>query len=141
MKEKWQKYTRRYEGLSVMPYQCPTGHLTIGYGHNLENGISKEAAQFILDEDLLAATKAVPKHFAWWQKLDEVRQFVLVDMCFNMGISKLCTFKKMLSAMQRGNYIAAANEALNSKWAMQVGQRAKELAHMLKTGEYYDKLD
>ena len=141
MKEIWQKYIRRYEGLSVVPYQCSTGHLTIGYGHNLENGISREAAQFILDEDLQVAIKAVSKHFVWWQKLDEVRQFALVDMCFNMGISKLCTFKKMLFAIEHGNYVAAANEALNSKWAMQVGQRAKELAHMLKTGVYYDELD
>jgi lysozyme len=119
-----------------MPYKCPTGHLTIGYGHNLENGISKEAAEFILEQDMAAAEKSVTKQFAWWKRLNEVRQFVLVDMCFNMGLGKLCTFKKMLSAMQRGDYTAAANEMLNSRWAVQVGRRAKELAEMMKTGEY-----
>ena len=70
------------------------------------------------------------------EKLNEVRQFVLVDMCFNMGLGKLCTFKKMLSAMANGDYYTAANEALASKWAVQVGRRARELAEMLKTGEY-----
>lgn len=136
MNAKWGKYTRRYEGLNLMPYQCPGGHLTIGYGHNLENGISKEVAEFMLKQDLATAQLAVSKKFPWWNSLDEVRQFVLVDMCFNMGLSKLCTFKKMLSAMERGDYHTAANEALASKWAVQVSRRARELANMLKTGEY-----
>ncbi len=49
-------YLRRYEGFSKLPYKCPTGHLTIGYGHNLENGISAAAAEFILQEDLARGT-------------------------------------------------------------------------------------
>ena len=110
MHERWMRYTRRYEGLNVFPYTCPTGHLTIGYGHNL----------------------------AWWQKLNEVRQFVLVDMCFNMGLAKLTTFKKMLHALKQQDYQAAAREMLDSRWAGQVGHRAQELASMMKTGEYYD---
>ena len=138
MNEKWTQLTRRYEGLSVVPYQCPTGHLTMGYGHNLENGISKEAAEFILREDLQAAEKAVSKHFVWWQGLNEARQFVLVDMTFNMGIGKLSTFKKMLAAIKCGDYQTAAAEMINSRWASQVGHRATELAKMMKTGEYYD---
>ena len=136
MNTQWEKYTRRYEGLNLMPYQCPTGHLTIGYGHNLENGITPEMAEFILKQDMASAELAVSKKFPWWNKLNEVRQFVLVDMCFNMGLGKLCTFKKMLSAVERGDFNAAANEALNSKWAVQVGRRARELAKMLRTGEY-----
>lgn len=136
MNESWLKYTRRYEGLSVMPYQCPTGHLTIGYGHNLEKGISREVAEFMLRQDMDAAARAVSHRFTGWKKLNDVRQFVLVDMCFNMGIAKLCTFKKMLAALQRGDYNTAANEMLQSRWAGQVGHRACELANMMKTGEY-----
>ena len=136
MNEKWCKYTRRYEGLSVVPYQCPAGHLTIGYGHNLETGISKEAAEFILKQDMQAAEKAVSKQFVGWNQLSEVRQFVLTDMCFNMGIGKLRTFKKMWVAIQRGDYQTAAAEMINSRWASQVGYRAMELAKMMKTGEY-----
>ncbi len=138
MHERWMRYTRRYEGLNVFPYTCPTGHLTIGYGHNLEHGISKEAAKFILQQDLDAVQTAVSRRFAWWQKLNEVRQFVLVDMCFNMGLAKLTTFKKMLHALKQQDYQAAAREMLDSRWAGQVGHRAQELASMMKTGEYYD---
>ncbi len=136
MNEKWCKYTRRYEGLSVVPYQCPTGHLTIGYGHNLENGISKEAAEFILKQDMQAAEEVLAKQLNGWKQLGEVRQFVLTDMCFNMGIDKLRTFKKLWAAIKRGDYQTAAAEMINSRWASQVGYRATELAKMMKTGAY-----
>ena len=136
MNEKWKEYVRRYEGLRLKPYVCPTGHLTIGYGHNLENGISKEAAQFILLQDVNAAQKAVRQQFEGWCQLGEVRQFVLVDMCFNMGIGKLAAFKKMWAALKRGDYTATSYEMLDSRWAGQVGRRARELAEMMRTGEY-----
>ncbi len=138
MNRKWLQCTRRYEGLNVFPYTCPTGHLTIGYGHNLENGISKEVADFMLQKDMSAAEQSLSTRFAWWKHLSEVRQFVLVDMCFNLGLGKLCTFKKMLAAVQRGDYQTAATEMVNSRWAGQVGYRALELAKMMKTGEYND---
>ncbi|MBO4674623.1 MAG: glycoside hydrolase family protein, partial [Elusimicrobiaceae bacterium] len=133
---RWLKYTRRYEGLNVYPYRCPAGCLTIGYGHNLENGISQQTAEFMLQEDLQQACRLLRKQFVWWENLDEVRQFVLTDMCFNMGISKLRTFKKFLAAVARNDYLLAAREMLESKWACQVGYRARELAEMMKTGEY-----
>ena len=56
-------YIRRYEGFSKLPYKCPTGHLTIGYGHNLEHGISASAALFILQEDLARVEQAVKNEF------------------------------------------------------------------------------
>ena len=136
MKDKWLCLTRRYEGLNLHLYTCPTGHLTIGYGHNLENGISPRAALFLLQEDMQNAQNAVHKACPWWGQLNEVRQFVLTDMCFNMGLTKLLTFKKFLAAARQGDYTAAAGEMLNSRWAVQVGYRARELAEMMQTGEY-----
>lgn len=136
MNEKWIAFTRRYEGLNLLPYRCPTGHLTIGYGHNLEQGISKQVAEFLLREDMHYAQQEVQKAFSWWKDLDEVRQFVMVDMCFNMGVRNLRTFKKFATAARRGDYTTAAREMLDSRWAVQVGYRARELAEMMKTGVY-----
>lgn len=127
-------YLRRYEGFSRLPYKCPTGHLTIGYGHNLENGISAAAAEFILQEDLARAERAVKDAFPWWWKLDDARQFVLVDMAFNMGLAGLRGFKKMLAAVESGDYKRASKEMLDSKWAFQVKGRAVELAKIMETG-------
>lgn len=127
---------RRYEGFSRLPYKCPTGHLTIGYGHNLENGISAAAAEFILQEDLAHAERAVKDAFPWWWKLNDARQFVLVDMAFNMGLAGLKGFKKMLAAAEQGDYQTAAKEMLASKWAAQVGRRAVELSKIMEKGEW-----
>ena len=136
MNEKWLKLTKKYEGLNLHPYTCPTGHLTIGYGHNLENGITLEVAEQLLKSDMSLAQLEVGGSIAFSNQLDEVRQYVLVDMCFNMGIKKLLTFKKMLAALKQGYYERAALEMLNSRWAAQVGRRAVELSNMMKTGMY-----
>lgn len=137
MHEKWIEMTKRFEGLRLKPYTCPAGKLTIGYGHNLEdNGITQEMAEILLKTDLALARMEVGTKIPCSSKLNEARQFVLVDMCFNMGISRLLTFKKMLAALQEGYYERATCEMLNSKWAKQVGRRAKELAEIMKTGVY-----
>lgn len=127
---------RRREGFSRLPYKCPAGYLTVGYGHNLECGISVEAAEFILRQDVEGAVSAVKSAFGWWNKLNEVRQFVLVDMCFNLGISGLKGFKKMLAACAAGDYETAAAEMLASRWALQVGARARENAVLMKSGKW-----
>jgi len=127
---------RQSEGFSRLPYKCPAGRLTIGYGHNLEHGISKAAAEFLLREDAAHAERLVKSAFAWWPKLTEARLFVLVDMCFNMGIVGLKGFKKMLAACEAGDYETAAREMLASRWAAQVGKRARENAAMMKSGEW-----
>lgn len=129
-------YIRRYEEFSRFPYKCPTGHLTIGYGHNLENGISSATAEFILKEDLERAERAVKNSLPWWWKLADARQFVLVDMAFNMGLAGLKGFKKMLAAVEQGDYQTAAKEMLASKWAAQVGRRAVELSKIMEKGEW-----
>lgn len=127
---------RRSEGFSRVPYKCPTGHLTIGYGHNLECGISPACAEFMLREDIERAERQVKDAFVWWPKLTDARLFVLVDMCFNLGISGLKGFKKMLAALEAGDYETAAKEMLASRWAAQVGKRAQENAAMMKSGEW-----
>jgi lysozyme len=68
--------------------------------------------------------------------LDQVRQEALVNMCFNLGFTRLMKFSKMMAAMAEGKYSLAASEALDSRWAKQVGNRSKDIAHMLDFGEY-----
>ena len=80
--------------------------------------------------------QAVKNAFPWWWKLDDARQFVLVDMAFNMGLAGLKGFKKMLTAVEQGDYQTAAKEMLASKWAAQVGRRAAELSKIMKKGEW-----
>jgi lysozyme len=70
------------------------------------------------------------------EELDGVRQLILMDMAFNMGVPRLCKFKKMWNAIHEGNFEAASYEMLDSRWARQVGRRANKLSDAMKTGEF-----
>lgn len=123
-----------HEGLRLKPYRCPSGKLTIGVGRNLEDvGITKAEAMFLLANDIKRVSAEL-NAFDWFKGLDPVRQLVLMDMCFNLGLSNLLKFKKMISALERGDYDKAHVEMLDSLWATQVGSRAWKLAKMMKHG-------
>lgn len=126
---------KKHEGLSLSLYKCPVGKLTIGYGHNIEDrGISESVAELLLEQDMLIAYRQVKNAVKCFEQLSEPRQYVLIDMCFNMGITKLMTFKKMLRALDGADYAAAAKEMLDSKWAKQVKGRAAYLAGVMASG-------
>lgn len=125
----------KHEGLRLKPYTCPAGKLTIGVGRNLEDrGISEEEAMMMLQNDIIACRKECYANFHWFGEMDEVRQGVILEMCFNLGITRLKGFKKMLKACELKNYTLASQEMLTSLWARQVGNRAKTLAKIMEKG-------
>lgn len=123
------------EGLRLKPYRDTVGKLTIGVGRNLDDlGISKDEAMIMLDNDILAAVDALDKTFPWWRGMSEVRQRVLVNMCFNLGIHGVANFRKALAAMEAGDYTTAAKEMEDSEWYRQVGGRAIRLVSLMRNG-------
>jgi lysozyme len=128
---------KRDEGLRLYPYADTTGNLTVGYGHNLTaNGISQDAADLLLEDDLAIADKALKTALPWTANLDLARYGALLNMTFNMGIRGLLGFHNALRAMQSGDWKTAGAELLSSEWAAQVGDRAKRLALQLESGEW-----
>jgi lysozyme len=126
----------RDEGVRLKPYRDTVGKLTIGVGRNLDDvGISRDEARSLLDNDVSRTMAELDSHLPWWSSLDAVRQRVMVNMAFNMGIEGLLTFKNTLAAVKAGDYSAAAEKMLLSKWALQVGARARRLADMMSEGE------
>ena len=121
------------------PEEC--GKLTIGVGRNIEDvGISEDEAMFMLNNDIDVAIKRLDRNFPEWRKLDDVRQEVLINMCFNLG-NKLFEFKKFLQALREGDYEKASQEMINSLWCKQVKRRCDELVYAMKYGEYPFKID
>jgi len=126
----------RHEGIRLKPYIDSVGKTTIGVGRNLDdNGITKDEALFMLRNDIRYATVELFANYPWSYALDTKRQDALIDMVFNLGITRFGKFKKMIAAFEDKNYVVAAHEMLDSKWAAQVGARAKELANMVRHGE------
>lgn len=119
------KFTKLAEGLSLKPYRCPAGKLTIGYGHNLEaNGISEEIANQLLHEDLDKSESYVLKTLG---HLKEPFYGVAIDMVFNLGPKGFSSMKRLNKALADHNKDEVLTELVDSKWFLQVGYRSKAI--------------
>ncbi len=66
-----------------------------------------------------------------------MRKDVLVELCFNLGITGLLSVNIMISTLDNTNYKLAVAELLDSKWATQVGaERINDLVYRMKNGAY-----
>ena len=145
------------EGLRLEVYQDTLGIDTIGVGRNLEDrgitqeeldtmdipnietvyeyGITEVDAAFLLENDVQIVEEELLRAHPCVDSLDSVRQLVLVDMAFNMGVPRLRQFKKMWAAIHEEDFRTAAKEMLDSRWAIQVKSRSHKLAHAMHHGE------
>ena len=125
----------RHESLKLEPYKDSKGILTIGVGRNLEErGITEEEAMYLLRNDIKIAWRECLQHVPHFRKMSTTRQMAMVDMMFNLGLPRFLGFKKMLRALERQDYVWAAEEMLDSKWRHDVGKRAIRLARMMRHG-------
>lgn len=124
-----------HEGFRSKVYQDTVGKWTIGYGRNVEDvGLSEGEADILLENDIAAAVKGAQAIFVNFDRLSFPRQEVLVEMVFNLGAAGLSKFHLMIGAVEVEQFDRAADEMLDSKWATQVGMRAKELADIMRNG-------
>ena len=145
----------RDEGERLKVYRCTAGKRTIGVGRNLDDvgisnleaaqlgittasavarGITRPQSRALLANDIARCERDLDARLPWWRKLDPVRQRVLLNMCFNLGISGLCGFHNTLRAIEAGRWQVAVAGMKASKWHRQVGVRAERLEAMMATG-------
>jgi lysozyme len=126
----------RHEGIRLKPYTDTVGKLTIGVGRNLDDvGITYNEAMEMLQNDISRVLNDCLHAFPWFADLTSTRQAVVIDMCFNLGLTRLQKFTKFLQAVELGDYDTAADEMLNSLWAKQVKNRALEMANLMRGAE------
>ena len=145
------------EGLVLTVYQDTLGIDTIGIGRNLkdrgiskaelehmdipnmdviyEHGITKQDAVYLATNDVQIVETELCQAHPCVDSLDAVRQLIVMDMAFNMGVPRLKKFKNMWAAIHEKDFPTAAKEMLDSRWANQVKSRATRLAHAMHTGE------
>jgi lysozyme len=129
---------KRDEGCRLAAYQDTLGIWTLGYGHTAGvrqgDAWSQAEADETLIEDVAGACARLDKAAPWWRGLSPVRQDVIAEMAFNLGVAGLMEFRAMLAAARGGDYAAAAVHMLASRWAQEVGARARRLAAMMAGG-------
>ncbi|MGB0467746.1 MAG: glycoside hydrolase family protein [Pontibacterium sp.] len=125
----------RDEGYRSKPYRCSAGYLTIGVGWNLdERGLPATMIDELLSRAISESVTECKRMFTGWDSLNQTRQHVLINMMFNLGFSRLSGFKRFIAAVEARDYMKAADEMLDSKWARQVGSRAERLSVEMRLG-------
>ena len=121
-------WLRKCEGLRLKPYKDSVGKWTIGVGRNLDDvGISVSEAEIMLTNDIKKCMDELENRAFYKDQPDSVK-CALINMCFNLGLAGLLKFVNMTTYLEQKEYTKAAIAALDSKWAKQVGDRAKDIA-------------
>lgn len=130
----------KHEGRIAHAYHDSLGFLTVGVGHLIDERkggkLPEPIIDALLDFDIKSHQDELFKALPWALSLDPVRQAVLIDMAFNLGVAGLLAFKETLRHFQNDSWEQAATAMLDSRWAKQVGRRADELAAMTRSGEW-----
>lgn len=125
---------KRHEGFRSHLYKDSVGVNSIGYGTNLDVGIDDAEATFLLQHRLDRVADEVEKALPWVIDLNQARFDVFVEMAYNLGLNGFLGFHRMIAMAEARNFEGAAAAMLESKWSAQVGQRAKQLSEILRTG-------
>ena len=137
-KDKLMKELIADEGFEYEIYLDHLYHPTFGVGHlitekdeeyeqEVGTPVSEQRIRECLDNDMDIVCQELDMNEPWWRGLDDNRKRILANMCFNLGYPRLSRFKKFLHALHLQNFEEAALEMMDSKWATQVGDRAKKL--------------
>lgn len=121
------------EGFRAQKYVDTTGHTTIGYGFNVDSGISQNAALALLNAQAMDVKDDLALE-QWYISLDPGRQSACIQLAFNLGIGGFLGFQHMIDALRSGNWQGAHDELLDSKAAQQLPARYSRLAACLLTG-------
>jgi lysozyme len=149
------RFTAYHEGFVPHVYKDSLGHWTIGFGHKLVTPlevmlaetwgdnmqIEQPRALELLEIDMRVAQNDFAKIFVYnavknQTPINEARKIALTDMLFNLGQGQFLQFRNTIRCVRSGDWHGAAMSAMKSKWAGQVGKRARRIAYLLETGEF-----
>lgn len=118
---------KKHEGFRSFVYKCTTDKHTIGYGRNIDalggQGITEPEAEYLLQNAIHRIVGQIRIAFPVYREISYARQAVLVSTAYNLGVSGLLRFKRMLKAIVGEDFKEAADEMLDSRWVIQVPKR------------------
>lgn len=119
------------EGFRATPYRDTRGVLTVGFGTNLSSGITRAEGTLLLRSRLDRNGKCLAEAWKPWNLAGPRTREVLLDMAYELGCNGVLAFRKMLAALARRDFTAAAREMTDSRYARQVPRRAAALESIL----------
>jgi len=149
MNENLRKLIKRHEGLSLIPYKCPAGFNSIGWGWNFDanplppdidahlkehGSITKAMAEELLDLAIQFSIEDCRHLYPKFDTFSENRRNALTDMAYNMGLYTLSAFRISNKFVNDEMWQEAADNFALSKWAKQVKGRSREVLDLLRNG-------
>ena len=125
---------KKHEGFRSTVYQCTEGYDTIGYGFAIKDlYLSEEVCDIILIEKIAELKLNITKKFEWFEHSPDTIQNAVINMCYQIGLSGFSKFKKTIYYLETEQYDEAATECLDSLWAKQTPNRAKEVSEAISS--------
>ena len=127
------KDIKKHEGFEPKVYKCTEGYDTIGYGFAIKDLVlDKDVSDLILMKKLHKLLQRIVIAFPWFKEINYEAKRVIVNMCYQLGLSGFSKFKKTIYLLETEQYEEASVEMLDSLWAKQTPNRAKELSEILR---------
>ena len=124
---------KQHEGYVGIVYKDSLGIDTIGYGFAIKDlELDKDICDIILERKLHALTDRINNKFKWYMYMPPEIKDIVVEMCYQMGVYGFSRFKKTIAYLQDKKFKEASVEMLDSRWADQTPNRAKELSDRVK---------
>ena len=117
------------EGFRSKPYQCTEGVWTIGHGLTW---ITEEESSSILSGRISQLHLKLLDDLDWYEDMPPEIKGVIIEMCYQMGFTGFCKFKKAIAGMKEHDWKTASTEMLDSLWAKQTSNRANQLADIVR---------
>jgi len=134
------KSVKEHEGYRNKVYLDSLGKRTVGVGHLCVEDFWEDGKEYeekflltILEHDLKSAIKSAEELCSDCPDLDDLAKETIVEMIFQLGKTGVSKFRNMWKALKQSppQYDVAATEMLDSRWAKQTPNRAKEMSgHM-----------
>jgi lysozyme len=124
---------KKHEGFRSRVYKCTEGYETIGYGFALKDlELDEDIADLILKRKLSKLQVRICDTFDWYLDSQQEVQDVVVNMCYQLGLSGFSQFKKTIYYLETEQYEGAAEEMLDSLWHKQTPTRSQELSDIIR---------
>lgn len=142
------------EGNKPRVYEDSKGNRTIGIGFNLEDEgnrrflkeegidinelfdgreLSDREIKILYNHSLRQAFEDAQKFDPNLAQRPEAARMAIVDMAFNLGLTRLNKFKKMKAGLMNNDYQTAADEMVDSKWYKQVKSRGPRMVKVMRS--------
>ena len=120
---------KKNEGYISTVYKDSLGIDTIGYGFAIKDlELEEDLCHVILQRKLKRLEKEVSTRFGWLKKMPPSVKDIVLEMCYQMGVTVVSKFKKTIAYLEKSEWKNASIEMLDSRWAKQTPGRAKELS-------------